>query len=39
MLRYSMRCGATLIVLATITAMMVGAQYAYLLTDGLWNPA
>ena len=39
MLRYSLRCGATLVILATITAMMAGAQYAYLFSQGLWNPA
>lgn len=34
MLRYALRCGATLAVLAFVTAIMVGVQYAYLLNYG-----
>lgn len=39
MLRYSLRCGITLAVLVTISVLLAGAQYAYLISGGLWNPA
>jgi hypothetical protein len=34
MLLYIMRCGVTLAILAAVTAMVAGAQYVYMLTDG-----